>query len=329
MLCYQLLNPNSRYKDSITDLGPFMNGVELELGITSFLEGFTYIDWYRDVFEPLQNWEKASVRPPASGAIAHYSITPIFDPTDEQLEAGRISFQRVRFGLVTALLTDAAFIYDITFTYEAQGLYWYDKYDNSGTQEPGYLGKPIGEPFLVDELVTPNLISNSSFESTAETQECGFGEGIGLASWCEEDHFDVGVLQQDCTVAHDGNCSLKVMRPTSQPIEHYQFQLRQNNFQVFDGRVYTISFWARAEQPRQMAIQITRDIPEWIAYSEYVTANVSTEWQQYEFVLHIHVPNGEEPPSPEVTRLAIFLGQALPTLWIDDIQLQEGIAGIY
>jgi hypothetical protein len=54
------------------------------------------------------------------------------------------NYQRMRFGLTTALMSDGYFSYEIsTSGHGTRGLLWFDEYDNAGAGR-GYLGQPTG-----------------------------------------------------------------------------------------------------------------------------------------------------------------------------------------
>jgi hypothetical protein len=44
-------------------------------------------------------------------------------------------------------LASAYYLYEYSSYYCAQNRYWYDEYDNAGTQQPGYLGSPINQAY--------------------------------------------------------------------------------------------------------------------------------------------------------------------------------------
>ena len=91
--------------------------------------------------------------PPISLTMTHFTPSRIFDPSQELLDIGRRAYQRMRFGLTTSLMAGTYHLYEFDPTYIGQSSYWYDEYDNAGTQAPGYLGVPLKDAFLVDSLL--------------------------------------------------------------------------------------------------------------------------------------------------------------------------------
>ncbi len=62
------------------------------------------------------------------------------------------NYRKMRFGLVTALLNDGYFSYEMnTAGHGTLCLLWFDEYDNAGAGR-GYLGYPLGPAYQVDEV---------------------------------------------------------------------------------------------------------------------------------------------------------------------------------
>jgi hypothetical protein len=325
-----LANDAKAYPSAFPQLQSLMNGVESELDVSHFLD-YRDRDWYQDIYAPMSEWTDQSLPPPLSLINGLYSSQPIFNPTPGQLEQGRQAYQRMRFGLATALMSGNYYLYDLSANYDAQSAYWYDEYDNGRSQVPGYLGMPLGPAIIVDPVSVsePNLLLNGSFESTDVSHVCASNNATGLDHWCMEDHLGRGTVSQDCTAAHSGSCSMKANLSPGPSLQPYQFQLKQTGFQVRDGDAYTLSFRGKAEAPRVMSLEITRDVANWESLTGYRAVQLSTDWRLYQVILHLRVPTGVPMPAPEQTRLAFYFGQDLPAVWLDDISLQAGASGVY
>jgi hypothetical protein len=73
----------------------------------------------------------------------YHTDNPMDDPSFEP------DYQRMRFGLTTALLGDGYFSYEIgTNGHGSLGLMWFDEYDNCGYGK-GYLGYPVFDALVV------------------------------------------------------------------------------------------------------------------------------------------------------------------------------------
>ncbi|MCK5617633.1 hypothetical protein KAR91_88025, partial [Candidatus Pacearchaeota archaeon] len=92
----------------------------------------------------------------ADGYHTHNPMdNPLFEP----------SYQRMRFGLTTALLGDGYFSYEIgTNGHGSLGLMWFDEYDNGG-QGKGYLGYPVSDAFVVLDNGQEGNVFRRNFEN--------------------------------------------------------------------------------------------------------------------------------------------------------------------
>lgn len=305
-------NDAKYYSDDINILAPLINGVESELDISFFMDDLYHTDWYNDIFIPMNHWTDQSLEPNVFLSISLHSSFPIFNPTIEQITAGRQDYQRMRFGFVTALMTNTYYLYDLSTNYIGKSLYWYDEYDNAGTQEPGYLGQPLNDAYCIDSLITPNILFNGSFED-------------GLTYWTEEDHDGTGSLQVDNSTSVEGRQSIKASL-SSVPNFNYYFQLKQTGFQIYADSIYTLSFWAKSASPRAISILVLKDTSPWTGYCDEYSFQLTTDWEYYSYTFKVPATVN---PIPSDTRFTFNLGADLPTVWIDDVQLKAGWSGTF
>jgi hypothetical protein len=74
------------------------------------------------------------------------------------------NYQRLRFGITTALLGNGYFSYEInTNGHGSLGLMWFDEYDNSG-EERGYLGYPVNDAFVVLDFGNDGMVYRRDFD---------------------------------------------------------------------------------------------------------------------------------------------------------------------
>jgi hypothetical protein len=89
----------------------------------------------------------------------YHTNNPMDDPSFEP------DYQRMRFGLTTALLGDGYFSYEIgTNGHGSLGLMWFDEYDNSGRGK-GYLGYPVSDAFVVFDNGQEGNVFRRNFEN--------------------------------------------------------------------------------------------------------------------------------------------------------------------
>ena len=307
-----LCNDAKSYSEDMNILAPLINGVESELDISFFMDNLYNTNWYTDIFIPINQWNTESLKPKASLSISLYSSIPLFNPTNEQIEAGKNDYQRMRFGLVTSLMTNTHYLYDLSTNYVGKSLYWYDEYDNAGTQEPGYLGYPLNDAYCIDTLTTPNLLSNGSFEN-------------GLTNWQEEDVNGKGSIQLDNSTFVDGNYSVKASLNVI-PQFDYQFQLKQTGVHINADSIYTLSFWAKAASPRKIIIMIHKDTSPWTIYCNGSSIDLTTDWKYISYTFKVP---GTANPMPSDTRFTFILGADLHSVWIDDVKIKKGTSGTF
>lgn len=98
--------------------------------------------------------------------------------------------------------------------------------------------------------------------------------------------------------------------------------IHQDGIQVISGAHYTLSFWAKASQPRALTgIVIQQKFTPWHRYSDYHAVGLATEWRRYEldFISHGTSPTG----GPQTARLGLALAETSGTVWLDDIRLEK------
>ncbi|MBN2542956.1 T9SS type A sorting domain-containing protein [bacterium] len=153
-----------------------------------------------------------------------YGTNPWATCSPETLEWVRTRYDRMRFGLASALMGEGMHTYDFGTTWWGH-TWWYDEYEYN-------LGRPTGEPYQVSGAVTP--IDFENFES-------GFGDYL-IPAWCycadRTNHPDSAITGYSI-VAH----TLLL------PIEWHEFLHSDTLNLVFEsGSTYTIRFKYRIIQ---------------------------------------------------------------------------------
>lgn len=140
-------------------------------------------DWRDDTESYMASWARRALRDPGLFAAAEKSIQPNFtwvetyereegpapDDTDGYdnpfTKPGFVpSYQRMRWGLTTALIAGAYFSYEInTQGHGSLGLMWFDEYDNAG-QGRHYLGPPTGPAQLLMDFDREGRVYRRDFE---------------------------------------------------------------------------------------------------------------------------------------------------------------------
>ncbi len=143
-----------------------------------------------------------------------------------------------------------------------------------------------------------NLIQNHSFE-------------VGhYAPWEMENHNDLALYYVDETNAYDGQYSFFV-NPNQNDLD-YQVQLKQV-IPVSAGEAYYLRFWAKAESPRTVFVNLFHDGPPWNNYGLWEELNISTQWSQ--FIVSFVATHTGQP------RFSFNFGHQDIPIWIDQVSL--------
>ena len=300
----------------------WINGRLFEWQLSGLLNGNEDFTW-DDVFNDYRNWTKTGYSPrltfiQTKPETVYEEKHPFQAPTElpaAMHEEAVSSYQRMRYGLTTALMGDGIFSYDTRI--EDSGVWWYDEFgapvgEPASTLPPrGYLGWPTGEPrLLVNRLETPDQVMNGGFED-------------GLAGWwlwVNEKAGAAARIDVEPTSGISGTAAVHIV--VTRPAEPWDVQLQQFEKTTVAGTSYTLSFWARSEVTRTLSARIAQHPPPGTDYGFAVHAKVTPQWQ------HFHLTN-----VPNVTaddgEIEFHVGADAGELWLDDIQFQAGAIGVW
>jgi hypothetical protein len=235
-------------------------------------------------------------------------------PPAFQTEAAT-SYQRMRFGLTSALMGDGLFFYDLREV-EAPPE-WYDEFGAPGNSPAttllprGYLGQPTGDPYLlVDELDSPDQILNGNLEDGLSNWGFWVNTSAGAAATVDIDP-QAGV--SGSSAAHF------TITSTTSP---WDVLLSQYDRTTAAGQSYTLSFWARSDLMRTVKVEINQQEPPSTNYGFHVEALVTPEWQHFHLWDKASVTAGDG-------QLVFAVGEKIGELWLDEVQLQAGALGVW
>ena len=217
------------------------------------------------------------------------------------------NYRKMRFGLTTTLLNDGYFSYEInTNGHGSLCLLWFDEYDNAGAGR-GYLGQPLGAAYRVGNIALgENALNGGNFETQTELDAWNLWADDGYAA----------TMELDGTTAAVGSTSAHI-NITQAAGTDWQIAFSFEPVSVISGTEYSLSFWAKADQPRAASSWAQKNSDPWDTYMEFSPVQLTTEWQRYEFVTTAVADDAQ----------AIFqfgLGQMTGDVWLDDVQLQTG-----
>jgi hypothetical protein len=308
--------------EAVPDYATWINGRFFEWHVPAILNGSEHPSWDTVVAEYRQ-WKGngqaphttlISSAPEAIYREKHRSGSEPHVPPAFQVEAAA-SYQRMRFGLTSALMGDGLFFHDLREAEAPPG--WYDEFGTPGnslaTALPprGYLGRPTGDPvLLVDELGSPDQILNGDFED-------------GLNNWLFWVNTAAGAAATADIDPHGGvSGSAAAQFTITSATSPWHVLLSQYDRTTVAGQSYTLSFWARSEVTRTLVIAIAKQDPPGTNYGFRFDAVVTPQWQ------HFHLWD-EASVTASDGQLSFRLGEAAGELWLDEVQLQAGALGMW
>jgi len=284
--------------DTDPDLISRVNGISLIYLPTDVREGRapfselwdTYKTWFGAVAPAIINVEGSM-----PNQLAYGYGDPNHNMPAALFEFGRTFFPNMRFGLATTLMNDGFFFQNSGGEGPAEN-WWYDEYDFN-------LGYPVA-PAAQLAMAPVNLILNGGFESPLT--------GAWLLN-IVNDGQGAGTVSLDSTTAADGNSSAHIA-VSSAATAPWHIQLEQDTIPLSQGVNYQVQFWARADAPRTITVQMQGGPPNTIFYGLNTPISIGTTWGLYSatFTSTSTATDG---------RLEFWVGDVVGNVWLDDVQL--------
>jgi uncharacterized protein (TIGR03437 family) len=277
------------------------DAVNVQEGVMSFSSLWqTYNDWFSAGRQPAITMVQSS---PPNQISYGYGYNPQQTMLPSTLTFAQSWYPNVRFGLALALMNDGFFTFDLGDTGGAVN-WWYDEYDFP-------LGVPTAPYTQLSGGSGPNLISNGGFEQ-------------GLNGWylfVEQDGQAAATASIDSSVAAVGNSSalIAVISPDSQ---NWNVNLSQGNLSFTAGANYQLQFWARANVPVVITVNTQGGGPNYPNYGLYTQVSLTTTWQLYTLAFLA-------PTTANDGSVLFNLGLAVANIWIDGVQLNSVLPGVY
>ena len=98
----------------------------------------------------------------------------------------------------------------------------------------------------------------------------------------------------------------------------WAFQVNRDGLDLVEGQPYTLSFWARADSPRRISVNLWQDRQpnRFGGFTGY--ADLTTDWKQFSFVFR------PSSPDPNHSRISWNLGNATGAVGLGEIALNAG-----
>jgi len=98
----------------------------------------------------------------------------------------------------------------------------------------------------------------------------------------------------------------------------WHFQVHQLGHTLEDGRLYTVSFAAKADPPRVIHVNARYDVPDWRMVGLQEAIELDEQWREFSFTFRA------DGPLPEHTRLSFNNTNKLGDVWYADLSLRPG-----
>ncbi len=230
-------------------------------------------------------------------------------PTDKP----KCNDKRNRYGIASSLITGGFHTYgagdkptDKTNAYpwdEDVGQAWGA---TGSAARVGYLGQPTGSTQRVTNYTGGNLMTNGNFESN-------------ITGWASPKltGYSSALIRDTVGATGSGTASLRadVNTIAADPVDDGVKLTSSANLAVTSGSDYTVSFWAKSDQIREISAVLKRSGQ----FAQNI--KIGTEWQQY--FLNIKASNTASNAFVE-----LGIGRELGQYWIDNVQVYKGSAGI-
>ncbi|MCS7308886.1 MAG: carbohydrate binding domain-containing protein [Armatimonadetes bacterium] len=140
----------------------------------------------------------------------------------------------------------------------------------------------------------------------------------GLTGWTLEQHAGAQATATQTTTAPTGYTHSVHIRVTNPGSQSWHVQLAQAGLRVVGGRLYTLSFWARADANRTLSVAVTMDRDPWQALSPWHSAELTPSWRRYEYTFTIS--------QTESSARLLFsnMGTQTGSYWITGVSLRPG-----
>jgi len=266
----------------------------------------SYLEWVKKAQRPnltlIQTYQDDSY-PDAffQGEYENLCDKPGFQP----------NFQKMRFGLTTALLGDGYFSYEMnTNGHASLCLMWFDEYDNAGKGR-GYLGMPLKPATRVENsLKSPSLIPAGKLDNQEDFEQ--------WVSWAEKGSLIEAVFDN---LATSGKTSALLNINKTRGID-WEASFSYDPINIKKGEDYTLTFWAKADRERPLTIFVQQSYEPWDIILNFGKVKIGTTWAQFSFSMPAKI-------SESNASLVFGLGEALGKVWLDEISLQEGSPEVY
>ncbi len=158
--------------------------------------------------------------------------------------------------------------------------------------------------------------SDQQADTTDKIRNGGFENG--MSEWTVQQIGDARVQSRvEAGSGPDGSAALRV-DVTSDGI-NWHVQAFQLGHAIEKGKIYEISFYARASTPADLTVDIMKGASPWQNYGLSRTFQVGTTWQRYTSRFQANESDGN------TVRPTFELGARTNTIWIDQVEFRQSV----
>jgi len=213
----------------------------------------------------------------------------------------------MRFALGLTLMNDGYFAFEFGDIWHGND-WWYDELDAD-------LGVPSGSASRVEVGSTP---------TTDGILDGGFETGLS-PNWTSTITSSAGcaaTFVQDTALHAEGSASCRIDVSNAGQKTYWQIALVQSGRQVTQGLLYDLKFWAKADAAHPLTALMQKGGSDWRNYGLFKALSLGTDWKEYTITFEANetVSDG---------RLALCVGAATGSVWIDNVRLVQHPPDVY
>ena len=234
-----------------------------------------------------------------------YGYNPQTNIPASTLEFARTYFPYVRFGLAFTLMNDGYFAHEFGDTWHGNN-WWYDELDFD-------LGYPLApaQAVAVPGTSDATLLTNGGFEAVLS------GSWVLQVTRTNGAAATVSVETANC---HSGACAHLAVAAIDSTNWHVDFE--EQNRPLQQGVSYDLSFWARADVARPIAVNSQKNSADFRNYGLSKTLTIGTGWARYTVTFQANETVTD-------ARIQFWAGQQTGDVWLDEVSLTVHPPDVY
>ncbi|MBN1342686.1 MAG: carbohydrate binding domain-containing protein [Phycisphaerae bacterium] len=174
--------------------------------------------------------------------------------------------------------------------------------------------------FLKDRYGTTDALRKAWGQSSEPLGEniADFGDfSKGLAPWSLMDH---GVSKAEAKVHRSGpeNTSALQIQVDKVGPELFQLEFARHGLSLEADRLYTLSFWVKSSEPREVWVDVSRAGPPWNPLGFGRTIEVDRQWRRHQYVFRA------DETIKDKARYIFKIGGNKADLWLAEPRIRAG-----